>query len=105
MDFLGIGVLIVIVVVGSLVFLGLMQNSIIINPSLQGIFGWWLSCLVGTAVVLYIVVDLFFGAVSWAIDFVKQYYMYIIGAVVVLAGLGMLGNKKDEQAEIEKKEE
>ena len=105
MDFLGIGALAVIVVVGSLVFWVCLQNSILINPSLQGIFSWWLGCVVGTAVVLYIVIDLFFGAVSWAIDFVKAYYMYIIGAVVVLGGMGMLSSKKTAEADVEKKQE
>lgn len=96
MDFLSIGVLAVIVVVGSLVFWVCLQNSIMINPSLQGLFGWWLGCVVGTAVVLYFVVDMFFGAVSWVIDFVEDNYLYMIGGVVVLGILGMLANKKAE---------
>jgi hypothetical protein len=105
MDFLGIGALAVIVVVGSLVFWVCLQNSIIINPSLQGFFSWWLGCVVGTAVVLYILVDLFFGAVSWAIDFGKQYYMYILGVVVVLGGICMLGHKKTPASEFETKQD
>lgn len=104
MDFLGIGVLAVIAVVGSLVFWVLLQNSIIINPSLMGFFSWWLSCVIGTAVVLYLVADMFLGMVSWTIDFVKQYYLYMIGAVVVIGGLGMMGNKNAPEKEINKEE-
>jgi hypothetical protein len=104
MDFLGIGIVVVVTVVGSLVFWALLQNSIIINPSLMGLFSWWLSCLVGTAVALYLVADIFLGMVSWAIDFVKQYYMYMIGAVVVIGGLAMLGNKNAPEKELNKEE-
>jgi len=49
MDFLGLGMLIGIGVVGTIVFGVLLANSFIVNPSLMGIFSLWLSCVVGTA--------------------------------------------------------
>lgn len=43
MDLLGTGMLLLVVVIGSVVFWALLQNSIIINPSLMGLFSWWLK--------------------------------------------------------------
>lgn len=97
MDFLGAGMLILVVVIGSIVFWSLLQNSVIINPSIMGLFSWWLSCVVGTAVVLYLAFDILFGVVSWAFDLVKNYYLYIIGAVVIVGGIGFLGGKANKE--------
>lgn len=99
MDFLSIVVIGVVVIIGSLVFGVLMKNSIIINPSGMGFLSWWMSCVVGTGVVLYLVVSMFFGVVSWAINFVTEYYVYIIGGIIVLLGIGYWGSK-DSQDEI-----
>lgn len=93
MDFLGIGVLIVVTVLVSIVFWALLQNSVIINPSLMGLFSWWLSCVIGTGVVIFLAFNMVAGAISWIFDFIKEYYMYIIGAVVVLIGISVLGGK------------
>lgn len=95
MDFLGIGFLIAVGIVGSIVFWALLNNSIILNPSLSGLFSWWLGCVVGTAVVLYLLFDLFFGAVSWGIDFVKLHYQGIIGTIIILGLLGKFAGRKD----------
>lgn len=96
MDFLGIGFLIVVGIVGSIVFWALLSNSVILNPSLSGLFSWWLSCVVGTTVVLYLLLVLFFGAVSWVIDFAKLHYIGIISTIVVLGVLGAVAGKKDK---------
>jgi hypothetical protein len=87
MDFLGLGMLIGIGVVGTIVFGVLLSNSFIINPSLMGMFSFWLSCVVGTAVVGYILLSCLASAVGWVIDFVEDDYMYIIGILVILFGI------------------
>jgi hypothetical protein len=87
MDFLGLGMLIGIGVVGTIVFGVLLANSFIVNPSLMGIFSLWLSCVVGTAFVGYILLSCLASAVSWVIDFIEDDYMYIIGILVVLFGI------------------
>ena len=87
MDFLGLGMLIGIGVVGTIVFGVLLANSFIINPSLMGMFSLWLSCVVGTAVVGYILLSCLASAVGWVIDFIEDDYMYIIGILVVLFGI------------------
>jgi hypothetical protein len=87
MDFLGLGMLIGIGVVGTIVFGVLLANSFIVNPSLMGIFSLWLSCVVGSAFVGYILLSCLTSAVSWVIDFIEDDYMYIIGILVVLFGI------------------
>lgn len=97
MDLLGTGILLLVVVTGSVVFWALLQNSIIINPSLMGLFSWWLSCVVGTAVVIYLAFEMLFGVFSWVFEFIKSYYLYIIGAVVIVGGIGFLGGKSNKE--------
>lgn len=87
MDFLGAGMLIGIGVVGTIVFGVLLANSFIINPSLMGMFSLWLSCVVGTAVVGYILLSCLASAVGWVIDFIEDDYMYIIGILIILFGI------------------
>ena len=87
MDFLGLGMLISIGVVGTIVFGVLLANSFIVNPSLMGIFSLWLSCVAGSAFVGYILLSCLASAVSWVIDFIEDDYMYIIGILVVLFGI------------------
>ena len=83
----------IVLVVGTIVFFIAINNSVVFNPSPQGCFSWWLGCVVGTAVVLYIFAMLFAGIVGWIIDFVKDYYKYILGGIVVLAGLGYFAGR------------
>lgn len=90
---MGILVLGGMVVVGSIVFWVLLQHSIILNPSLYGLTSWWLSCVIGTGLVGYILVSIFFGAVSWVVELIEDYYVYIIGAVVVIYGIKAMGKK------------
>lgn len=78
----------IVLVIGTIVFFIAVSNSVVFNPSLQGYFSWWLGCVVGTTVVLYVLAMVFSGIVGWIIDFVKDYYKYIIGGVVILVGLG-----------------
>lgn len=87
MDFLGLGMLIGIGVVGTIVFGVLLANSFIINPSLMGMFSLGLSCVVGTAVVGYILLSCLASAVGWVIDFIEDDYMYIIGILIILFGI------------------
>ena len=99
MDFLGIVFIGIAVIIGSLVFGVLIKNSIIINPSGMGFLSWWMSCVIGTGVVLYLIGSMFFGIVSWVFNFIADYYMYIVGGIVVLLGIGYWGSK-DSQDEI-----
>ena len=85
-----------VVLLGSAVFAALLKNSVIINPSLEGLFSQWLGCLVGTAVVLYLGVDLLWGAISWLIDFIKEDYPYLLGGIAVLGLLGVLANRNSK---------
>ncbi|WP_427112745.1 hypothetical protein [Megasphaera sueciensis] len=87
MDFLGLGMLIGIGVVGTIVFGVLLANSFIINPSLMRMFSLWLSCVVGTTVVGYILLSCLASAVGWVIDFIEDDYMYIIGILIILFGI------------------
>ena len=90
MDFLGAGMLIGIGVIGTIVFGVLLANSFIVNPSLMGMFSLWLSCIVGTAFVGYILLSCLASAVGLVIDFVEDDYIYIIGIVVILFGIRVL---------------
>lgn len=67
----------IVLVIGTIVFFIAVSNSVVFNPSLQGYFSWWLGCVVGTAVVLYVLAMVFSGVVEWVIDFVEDYYKYI----------------------------
>jgi hypothetical protein len=60
-----------VVLVGSAVFVVLLKNSVMINPSLEGLFSQWLGCLVGTAVVLYLGAELL-GGDKMADDLIKS---------------------------------
>lgn len=84
----------VVVLLGSAVFAVLLKNSVIINPSLEGLFSQWLGCLVGTAVVIYLGAELLGGAISWLIDFIEEDYPYLLGGLAVLYLLGGIVNKK-----------
>jgi|GEM_PF-2450351 len=88
----------VVLVIGTLVFFIAVGNSVVFNPSLQGYFSWWLGCVVGTAVVLYVLATLFSGLVSWTIAFVKEDYPYILGGVAVLIGLSYLAGQNKEKS-------
>ena len=96
MDFLGIGFLIVVGIVGSIIFWALLKNSIILNPSMSGLLSWWLGCVVGTAVGIFLLMEIFAGVVSWVIDFAQLHYIGIIGTIVVLGILGAVAGRKDK---------
>ena len=83
-----------VVLVGSAVFVVLLKNSVMINPSLEGLFSQWLGCLVGTAFVLYLGAELLVGVISWLIDFIEEDYPYLLGGLAVLCLLGGIANKK-----------
>lgn len=94
MDVLGTGFLITVVVLGSIVFFVLMQNSIIINPSIMGFFSWWLSCIVGTGFAIGVAFLLLGSFIEWVIEFFQNHYKVIIGVVVALGVLGAMGSSK-----------
>lgn len=98
MDVLGIGFLVTAAILGSVVFFVLLQNSVILNPSLQGMFSWWLGCVVGTGFAIGVAFLALGSLIEWGIEFFQNHYKIILGVVVALGVLGAMGGKKKPSA-------
>ncbi|MDD4600022.1 hypothetical protein SDC9_20885 [bioreactor metagenome] len=80
-------------IIGTAVFLKM--RYIYFGDVAKGMFSAWLSCVVGAGVVLGIIGWIAGAIVLVIISFIISYWISIVGGIILLVGLGVLGNMSD----------